>query len=162
MNTLKLHLKTLLISTLILALPMGLNAHAESQPQGQQTRVEASTWLDSSLSTAFTYQGQLKQNGDPVDDTCDLRFILYDAQISGSQVGAIQEKTGVDVTNGLFTIPDLDFGEGVFTGEARWLEIAVRCPTGSGDYTTLSPRQALTAVPYAQFAPLAGSAPWGE
>jgi hypothetical protein len=28
----------------------------------------------------------------------------------------------------------------------------VRCPTGSGSYTTLSPRQALTPVPYALYA----------
>jgi hypothetical protein len=36
-----------------------------------------------------------------------------------------------------------------FSGEARWLQIAVRCPAGSGTYTTLAPRQALTATPYA-------------
>lgn len=49
---------------------------------------------------------------------------------------------------------DLDFGP-VFTGEARFLELAVRaggalgnCGTGGG-YTTLSPRTELTATPYA-------------
>jgi hypothetical protein len=46
-------------------------------------------------------------------------------------------------------VTDLDFGSGVFNGEARWLEISVQCPTGSGDYTTLTPRQALTPAPYA-------------
>jgi hypothetical protein len=52
------------------------------------------------------------------------------------------------VSNGLFTIPDLDFGSGAFNGEARWLAIAVQCPGDSG-YTALSPRQALTPAPYA-------------
>src|SRR5205823_1688788 len=42
----------------------------------------------------------------------------------------------------------LDFGTGAFQGSARWLELAVR-PTGGGTFTTLSPRQALTAAPYA-------------
>jgi hypothetical protein len=53
------------------------------------------------------------------------------------------------VANGLFTIPDLDFGGSAFTGEARWLAISVRCPAGSGRHTALDPRQALTAAPYA-------------
>ena len=51
------------------------------------------------------------------------------------------------VTNGLFTVT-LDFGTAAFQGDARWLQIAVR-PTGGGSYTTLAPRQALTATPYA-------------
>jgi hypothetical protein len=50
--------------------------------------------------------------------------------------------------NGLFTVV-IDFGGGAFNGAARWLEIGVRCPAGSGSYTTLSPRQALRAAPYA-------------
>jgi len=35
----------------------------------------------------------------------------------------------------------LDFGAGPFNGNARWIEIAVRHPSGVGPYTTLSPRQ---------------------
>jgi hypothetical protein len=44
---------------------------------------------------------------------------------------------------------ELDFGSGAFAGEARWLQTAVRCPAGGGEYTTLAPRQALNPVPYA-------------
>ncbi|GIV94152.1 MAG: hypothetical protein WHS83_06470 [Chloroflexus sp.] len=51
------------------------------------------------------------------------------------------------VSNGLFTVT-LDFGPGAFTGDARWLQIAVRC-TGDSGYTALTPRQPLTAAPYA-------------
>jgi hypothetical protein len=57
----------------------------------------------------------------------------------------------VPVSEGLFTVP-LDFGAGVFTGDARWLEIGVRPGLSSGAYTLLSPRQALTATPYALYA----------
>ncbi len=101
------------------------------------------------LGTAFTYQGQLKSGGEPVNGACDFQFSLWDASSGGLQVGGTQTKSNVSVSDGYFTIPDLDFGSSVFTGDARWLEIGVRCPAGSGSYTALSPRQALTPAPYA-------------
>jgi len=96
---------------------------------------------------AFSYQGRLVKDGTPVDGSCDLRFTLYDDEFGGTQLGPVEEKPGVVVSNGLFTT-QLDFGNGAFNGEARWLEIEVRCPP-DGDYTTLSPRQALRPAPYA-------------
>ncbi|HEX9441206.1 MAG TPA: hypothetical protein VF909_16090, partial [Roseiflexaceae bacterium] len=111
------------------------------------------------LGTAFTYQGQLKNAGGPVNGACDFQFALFDAPTGVNQIGATQPVNGLSVSNGLFTVA-LDFGASAFTGQARWLQIAVRCPAGSGIYTTLTPRQALTAAPYALYAqgiPLAGS-----
>ena len=63
----------------------------------------------------------------------------------------------VGVTNGLFTVT-LDFGDGVFTGDARWLDIGVRTNGGTGDFTTLAPRQAVTPAPYALYSSGAGTA----
>lgn len=107
------------------------------------------------VGTAFTYQGQLKQSGVPVDELADLEFTLWDADVGGGQVGPTLRFDGqshtpppVDIDNGLFTVV-LDFGEGVFTGDARWLEIRVAVPSGSGTWETLSPRQELTPVPHA-------------
>ena len=51
----------------------------------------------------------------------------------------------VPVGNGAFTV-SLDFGGGIFAGEARWLEIAVRT-NGLTSFATLQPRQPLTATP---------------
>lgn len=51
------------------------------------------------------------------------------------------------VSDGLFTVT-LNFGAGVFNGANRWLEIAART-NGGGAFTVLSPRQAITATPYA-------------
>jgi hypothetical protein len=98
--------------------------------------------------TTFTYQGQLKNASGPVNGTCDFQFSLWDLP-SGftGQIGMTQSKSSVAVSNGIFAV-QLDFGN-VFTGETRWLKIAVRCPANSGAYVTLSPRQALTAAPYA-------------
>jgi len=96
----------------------------------------------------FTYQGRLLLSGAPVDDLCDFRFRLYDAASNGAQVGAQLTAANVNVADGVVTV-DLDFGPGIFTGAGRWLEIDVRCPAGAGAYTTLSPRQPITAAPYA-------------
>jgi hypothetical protein len=102
----------------------------------------------SPVGTAFTYQGQLQSGGTPVDDTCDFEFGLWDAFAAGNQVGSPQPALNIPVIGGLFAV-ELDFGGGAFAGEARWLQTAVRCPAGGGDYTTLAPRQALNPVPYA-------------
>jgi len=98
--------------------------------------------------SAFTYQGRLTSGGAPVNGQCDFQFSLFDAASAGTQIGSTQPATNVSVMNGLFTVA-IDFGGGAFNGAARWLEIGVRCPAGSGSYTTLSPRQALHAAPYA-------------
>jgi hypothetical protein len=98
------------------------------------------------VGTGFTYQGQLKQGGNTFTANCDMAFRLYDDAASGALVaGPIT--TTVPVTNSLFTV-QLDFGASVFTGDARWLEIAVKCGTDAS-HTTLTPRQALTPAPYA-------------
>jgi hypothetical protein len=99
------------------------------------------------LGTDFTYQGQLTLSGVPVNNTCDFQFSLFDEATLGAQVGTTQSNNVVSVANGLFAVL-LDFGPGAFNGQARWLETSVRCPTG-GSFTTLLPRQALTATPYA-------------
>lgn len=112
------------------------------------------------LSTGFTYQGQLLQTGLPTDGTCDFQFGLF-AVDSGGTASGTQTASPVNVTNGLFTVQlnnSGQLGANVFNGSDRWLQIAVRCPVGSGSYVTLSPRQQLTATPYALYAPTAGSA----
>jgi len=116
-------------------------------------RTHASSEPLAELGTAFTYQGQLNQNGSPVNDNCDLRFGLWDALSGGSQVGSNQTVTNQTVSNGLFTVllnDGNEFGNSPFNGQALWLKIEIRCPAGSGSYITLNPRQPLTAVPYAQ------------
>ncbi|MCL4788977.1 MAG: hypothetical protein KJ070_19645, partial [Verrucomicrobia bacterium] len=100
--------------------------------------------------TAFAYQGRLDADGAPVQGLYDLRFTIYDSVAAGATIGATFNTNAMPVSNGLFTVT-LDFGAGVFTGPARWLEIAVRT-NGGGAFTTLSPRQKLTATPYALLA----------
>jgi len=102
------------------------------------------------LGTAFTYQGHLENGSGPVTDTCDFAFALYEDASGTMQVGTTQPVAGVTVTGGVFTVgpPNLDFGEGAFNGQARWLKISVCCPATCAP-VALSPLVELTAAPYA-------------
>jgi len=127
---------TMAVVAIVLIAAAGAGA-TEPQPQGPVT-------------TSFTYQGRLANDGgDPIDDSCNFRFTLWDDPDAGSQVGLLLSLPDVAVTGGLFTVP-LDFGD-VFDGTALWLEVAVQC-SGDPGYSMLMPRQALTAAPYAAYA----------
>ena len=102
--------------------------------------------------TAFVYQGQLNDSGAPANGNYDLRFAIYNsANLPGTLVAGPLTNSAVAVSNGLFTV-NLDFGSGVFTGPARWLDIGVRTNGSAGAFTALSPRQPLLPTPYAIFA----------
>lgn len=96
--------------------------------------------------TAFTYQGQLNDNGSPANGNYDLRFTIYDSSSGPSLIAGPMTNSPTAINNGLFVVT-LDFGAGVFNGADRWLEIAVRT-NAPASFTTVSPRQKLTATPY--------------
>jgi hypothetical protein len=98
----------------------------------------------------------LNDGANPANGVYDLAFMLFDANSGGSAVAGPITNTATAVSNGLFTVM-LDFGTGVFTGPAYWLEMGVRSNGGSS-FTTLSPRQLITPSPYAIYAPNAGAA----
>jgi hypothetical protein len=100
--------------------------------------------------TAFTYQGRLNDGASPANGSYDFVFTIYDLP-TGNGGFAVQTNSGMAVSNGLFTAI-LDLGQpGIFTGPDRWLEVGVRA-NGATGFTTLSPRQRLTATPYALLA----------
>jgi hypothetical protein len=146
-----MHRRLALVPGFVLAIALlGWPALARSSPQ--------LAVLAAPLGTTFTYQGQLKLNGQPVSGTCDLQFSLFDAATGGNAVGSSpQTVLNVPVTNGLYTV-QLDFGASPFAGQATWLELAPRCPAGGGSFTTLSPRQPVTPTPNALFAQQAQNA----
>ncbi len=95
------------------------------------------------IDNTFTYQGVLKQNGTPISATCSMTFTLFDAAVSGNQVGN-PIAASVQVKSGLFTQP-LNFATTTFNGYAVWLDIQANCGSGKIDLG----RQAITAAPYA-------------
>ena len=102
----------------------------------------AQAFSQTPVSTAFTYQGQLKSGGSPANGNFNMAFNLFDAPTVGNQIGPTMTLPTVAVANGLFTV-QLDFGVNAYTAnQARWLEIAI-------NGTTLLPRQPLTPTPFA-------------
>ncbi len=100
--------------------------------------------------TAFSYQGQLQNNGNPASGTYNLQFSLYTNSTGGSAVAGPVTTNGVVITNGLFTVT-IDFGAAVWNGATNWLLIGVETNHGSS-FNALTPRQQLTPAPYAIYA----------
>ena len=133
--------RKILLNVVILVIALGMAGVVCAAPMG----------------TAFTYQGRLSDANSPAEGLYDFEFEVYDALNGGSQQGSTVGKDDVDVIDAYFTV-ELDFGADIFTGDARWLEIAVRAGASSDpcDLVTLSPRQELTPTPYALYAKTAG------
>jgi N-acetylneuraminic acid mutarotase len=107
------------------------------------------------VAVPFTYQGRLVDGTALANGNYELRFRLFDSLAAGTQVGGEVSLPTVGVTNGLFTV-QLEFGNGVFTGADRWLELSARPAGDPGALSVFDPRQPITAVPYALYS-LAGS-----
>jgi len=101
--------------------------------------------IGAAQTTEFTYQGKLLDSAMPANANYDFEFRLFGTGAGGAAI-ATQTRSGVSVSNGIFTV-QLDFG-GQFDGTSRWLEIAVK-PAGSPNpLTVLIPRQAITSTPH--------------
>ena len=105
--------------------------------------------------TAIGYQGRLSDAGAPATGLYDFTFNVFDVEAAGAALTGAIVLDAVPVTNGVFNV-SLDFGPGLFTGPARWLEITVRT-NGVGAPSLLTPRTSLLPAPYAIFAGKAGS-----
>ena len=101
--------------------------------------------------TAFTYQGRLLDQGGVASGRYEMEFGLHDAVTAGTRVAGPLTNSTVAVSNGVFTVT-IDFGTGAFTGNARWLQVGVRTNGSGAVFGALTPRQAVTAAPYAVMA----------
>lgn len=119
----------------------------QGQLQHGRKQVEVESSPLAPMGSGFTYQGRLVISGSPASGDYDFTFSLFDAATGGNQIGSTVTMFTQTLSIGTFTVA-LDFGSSVFRGDARWLQIGVR-PSGSPTFTILSPRQALTASPYA-------------
>ncbi|MGH7244852.1 MAG: tail fiber domain-containing protein [Phycisphaerales bacterium] len=105
-------------------------------------------------STAFSYQGQLREAGAPKTGVFDMRFTLFDAPAGGTALSATMNVQGIVVSGGVFGTT-LDFGfsaapgaPALFGNGGRYLQVEVS-PSGAGAFTALSPRQQIASVPSA-------------
>ena len=99
--------------------------------------------------TAFTYQGELRQNGAAVTASVDMVFDLFDAPTGGNAAGPSLNFTSgngnpVQVQNGIFTVA-LDFGALAFNtliSDERYLRVTI-------NGNALAPRTKIENAPYA-------------
>jgi hypothetical protein len=115
------------------------------------------TQAASPLGTAFTYQGRLSIGGVPAEGHYEFQLQLFDAESGGVQVGPTVTNQNIVVASGAFTTA-IDFGPGVFAGNASWLGIGVRSNGTLVAFTPLNPRQPLTPAPNALFSRTAATA----
>jgi hypothetical protein len=103
--------------------------------------------------TAFTYQGQLVDNGTgvPVTGHYDMRFYLRSSATgAGGQNDPEFDVYNWPVEKGLFTVT-LNFGAAPFSGNRLWLEVGTRIadPANTTPYDTQPTRTEITSAPYA-------------
>lgn len=110
-------------------------------------------------STVFVYQGELVDQGLPAEGRHDFTFRLFTGPNSQEQLGPTLCVAESVLDHGRFTI-ELDFGA-VFGAQPCWLEIATRRSSGEpcdqGPFTSLAPRQAIRAAPWATWTADAGT-----
>ena len=73
---------TLFVVLALLTLTAIISVQAAAlMPKADQESANAleNVAVQGAISTRFTYQGQLKFNQIPVNDTCNFRFVLFDA-----------------------------------------------------------------------------------
>lgn len=109
------------------------------------------------IGTAFSYQGQLSDNGAPANGAYDFKF-----QFLGPDNNNVLQPVSIEfivenvaVTNGLF-MTKIDAGAGAFNGERRFLTVAVR-KDGEDAFESLGGATEILPVPYALHAVQAGT-----
>jgi len=108
------------------------------------------------VGTTVTYQGRLDVGGQPANGVYDLQFRGFTAGVGGAEIQFSRVCAfDVQVTDGLFSCP-VDLGT-FLAGQPAWLELRVRADgnnicTEMNAVSPLTPRQALTAAPNANFA----------
>lgn len=132
----------LVISLVNTFMPLGrVQASPPTSPQAEAA---------AAVGTAFTYQGRLNDGSAPANGAYDFEFALFDAAAAGAQIGATVALNNVAVSNGIFTV-QLNFGS-PFWQQQTYLEVRVR-KSGDPSFTTLTPRQPVSAAPVANALP---------
>lgn len=141
--------KQILISAVVvglllaLAVGMSISQAQEPEPSGEsETGIQGEVGTLAAadvVSNAISYQGVLKENGNPVNGTRAITFTLY-SDASCSTVEDTIVKSSVPITDGLFSVK-LSVDQSDFNGQRLWL-----APEVNG---TAIGCQEIMAAPYA-------------
>ena len=114
---------SVLVLGLLLVLALGLTQAQGPEPQ-DEVQPQGDVSIAAMVGNKISYQGVLKENAQPVTDSRDMTFRLYSDDTCSTQVGSDIVKSGVEVTNGLFSV-DLDVTHSDFNGQGLWLEVEI-------------------------------------
>jgi hypothetical protein len=97
--------------------------------------------------TLFRFETKLPNSVTPATGFFQMQFKLFDAATGGTQIGASNAVSAVDVQNRSLSVW-LDFGGAAFPGADRYVEIDYR-RFNHEPFTTLAMRERVLSVPYA-------------
>jgi hypothetical protein len=151
----KTSVQLLCLSLLIAALGFGglmLASDVNAAP------LELSTAAATSMGTAFSYQGNLTDDGQPANGMYDFRFQLWQTTDQGllEPVSGIIPAEGVAVVDGLFSTK-IEVGPDMFKGKKRLLQVEVR-EDGGGLFAAVGGPTEILPAPHALYAAEAGLA----
>ena len=109
---------------LALALGVGLGLAQGQEPLEEELQPQGEVSIAATVGSKFSYQGVLKENGSPATGSRDMTFRLYSDDTCSTQVGGDIVKSGVQVTDGLFSV-ELDVTHSDLYGQGLWLEVEV-------------------------------------
>jgi hypothetical protein len=112
---------TLLLVFLVWAISSATAQGPDAQ-DGPQTQDDIS--IAATVNSRISYQGVLREGGLPVTGSRDMIFRFYSNGTCTTQVGSNITKSGVSVSDGLFTV-ELDVNQSDFNGQGLWLQVEV-------------------------------------
>ena len=112
----------ILVLAVLLALAVGLSLAQGPGPEGEP-HYQGDVSITGIVSSKISYQGVLKENGQPVNGTRTITFTLYSDDACSTEVDSIV-KSSVSITNGLFSV-ELGVSQSDFNGQALWLGVEV-------------------------------------
>ncbi|MBY0111368.1 MAG: tail fiber domain-containing protein [Phycisphaerales bacterium] len=110
--------------------------------------------------SSFIYQGRLTSSGTNYSGPADFRLTIFDRKTDGVAVSPVVEQRNVNVTGGVFSLQIPSDPSAFVNAPDRYLQVEVRTPAGSGDFTPLTPRERIGQVPAAMVATQAQNVPW--
>lgn len=121
----RIGLSILFILSLIAALLLGVNLGKAQEPQPNEAQTPSEELaVEATVASKISFQGVLKEGGNPVNGTRNMVFRLYSDNTCTTKVGSDITKDNVSLSNGLFSI-DLDVPAVQFNGQALWIQVEI-------------------------------------
>jgi hypothetical protein len=113
-----------ILAVLLLALAAGLTWAQGPEPPGEGVQPEGDISIAATVSSKISYQGVLKENGQPVNAPRNMVFRFYTtSNCTGTPVQEVT-KNNVPVSNGLFSVA-LEVSQNHFNGQGLWVAVDV-------------------------------------